>query len=84
MEDIEEFLVRSDMLSSEYTSTVLLRAREEQLQRDVERTRVQREREAELLATHDTWARRSAGSAIQRALASLLPRPHRMAERMSR
>jgi hypothetical protein len=72
------------MLSSEYTSTVLLRAREEQLQRDAERVRVQRERQAEWQAAHGAPARRSARSVIERALTSLSPRPRRVAERMSR
>lgn len=38
------------MMSSEYTSLVALRAREEELQRNAERFRVIEERQAELLA----------------------------------
>jgi hypothetical protein len=58
------------MMSSEYTSVVMLRAREEQLQRNAERFRVIKERQAELLAEHGDTAphegRRPARTIISR------------------
>ncbi len=71
-------------MSSEYTSTVLLRAREEQIQRDVERIRVQRERAAELLSAQRETARRPRENVIDRVLRSLAAQPRRVAERMGR
>lgn len=59
------------MMSSEYTSLVTLRAREEELQRNAERFRVIKERQAELRAEHATTAPRE-GRRPARAIISRL------------
>jgi hypothetical protein len=65
------------MLSSEYTDTRLLRSREAQLQRDVERIRVARERRAELLSEHGGAAPKAGKNIIARAFGALFTRSSR-------
>jgi hypothetical protein len=59
-------------MSSEYTSLVTLRAREEELQRNAERFRVIKERQAELQAEHATTAAPREGRRPARAIISRL------------
>jgi hypothetical protein len=80
MEDIGSCLKEWEMLSSEYTDTRLLRAREEQLQRDVERIRVARERAAESLAARDGGTTHAGKNKLARAYAALFARTHREAQ----
>lgn len=68
------------MMSSEYTDTRLLRAREEQLQRDVERIRVARERQAESLAAQGGVATSPGRNKLARAFAALFARSDREAQ----
>lgn len=62
------------MLSSEYTALHLLRAREQQLQRDVERIRVARERQAQAQAELGGMTSAGAGSTLSRVVRALVAR----------
>jgi hypothetical protein len=65
-------------MSSEYTSLVLLRAREEQLQQNAERFRVIKERQAELLARQGHAAPRE--SLAARAFTAIFSRRRQEAQ----
>jgi hypothetical protein len=75
MEDIEAGSKERVMMASEYMSTVLLRAREEQLLRDLEILRVARERQAQ----QPPVSRRPGG--LMRAVAALPAQLRRGARR---
>jgi hypothetical protein len=68
------------MMSSEFTSLVVLRAREEELQRNAERFRVIKERQAELLAEHGHAASREGESLAARAFSAIFSRRRQEAE----
>ena len=68
------------MMSSEYTSLVVLRAREEELQRNAERFRVVKERQAELLAEPGHGSPRERESLAARAFTAIFSRRQQESE----